>query len=109
MRGFRLWDFRTSHDQLLLRSPRSTEDAKNLDIAFVGVECVALPTKLRDLSIDVPSDDELHEAERALGRPIPKSQVFVIESGAHRHLVVAAAVKIFENDLDMFESRLEKF
>jgi hypothetical protein len=44
-----------------------------------------------------------------VGKAVPRNQVFVIESGGRRYVVVAAAVKVLENDLDIFESSLERF
>src|SRR5262249_34912827 len=108
-RRFRIWDFNVSHDQLLLRSPKSAEAPKNLDVAFVGVEYIELPTKMKDLAIVVPGDDDIRRAETVLGTSVPKSQVFTIESGHRRYLVVAAAMKAFENDLEVLESSLERF
>jgi hypothetical protein len=108
-RNFRLWDFRVSHDQLLLRSPKNTENPKNLDVAFVGVEYVELPTKLKDLTVGEAGDDDFRRADLGVGKAVPRDQVFVIESGGRRHVIVAAAMKVFENDLDRFESSLERF
>ena len=108
-RNFRLWDFRVSHDQLLLRSPKTAENPKNLDVAFVGVEYVELPTKLKELTVGEAGDNDFRRADQAVGSPVPRGQVFVIESGGRRYVVVAAAVKVFENDLDIFESSLERF
>lgn len=108
-RNFRLWDFRVSHDQLLLRSPKNAETPKNLDVAFVGVEYIELPTRMRELRIEEPEVDDHVRAEQALGRPVPHTQVFVIQTDDRRHIVVAAAVRFFENELDIFESSLERF
>jgi hypothetical protein len=107
-RSFRLWDFRVSHDQLLLRSPKNASAPRNLDVAFVGVEYLELPTKLRELTLGAAEPDDHKKAEQVLGRLIPKDWVFVISSDERRHLIVAAAVKVFENDLDIFESSLER-
>jgi hypothetical protein len=108
-RSFRLWDFRVSHDQLLLRSPKTKDIATNSDIAFVGVEYVELPTLLNDAALDEAGDDDIRRAELALGKTVPRSRVFVLKCGERRYLVVAAAMKSFENDLDLFESSLETF
>lgn len=108
-RDFRMWDFRVSHDQLLLRSPKTADNPRNLDVAFVGVEFVGLPTMLERLAIDDAQEADFRRADAALGVAVPRHRVFVIESGARRYIVVAAAMKVFENDLDLFESSLESF
>lgn len=41
--------------------------------------------------------------------PLKVNHVFVAESGGRRYVVVAAAVKVFENDLERTESSLERF
>jgi hypothetical protein len=106
---FRVWDFRVSHDQLLVRSPKNAQESKNIDIAFVGVEYMDLPTKMRDLVLNEVGHDDLRKAEDALGRVVPKDQVFAIRANNRNYLVVAAAMKVFENDLEVFESSLESF
>ncbi len=108
-RSFRLWDFRVSHGQLLLRSPKSKDLATNSDIAFVGVEYLELPTLLNDPTLDEAGDQDIGRAEVALGRAVPRDRVFVLKSGERRYVVVAAAMKSFENELDLFESSLERF
>lgn len=108
-RSFRIWDFRVSHDQLLLRSPKSASTPKNLDIAFVGVEYVELPTKMRDIKLCKAEVDEHKKIEQMLNKSVPLDQVFILETAERRYVIVAAAVKVFENELDIFESSLERF
>jgi len=108
-RNFRFWDFRVSHDQLLLRSAKNATTPRNVDVAFVGVEYVELPTKIRDLCLCDATAEDYAKAQDRLGRTVPNSQVYVVETEGRRYLVVAAAVKVFENDLEIFESSLERF
>lgn len=108
-RSFRLWDYRVSHDQLLLRSAKGPNHPRNLDVAFVGVEYIELPTMLRDLAFAPPVQDDLRRAEVALGRVPPLERVFAIESSERHYVIVAAAVRVFENDLEYSESSLERF
>ncbi len=108
-REFRLWDFRVSHDQLLLRSAKTDTFPTNIDIAFVGVEYIELPTRIESPTICPPAEADVERAQLALGRNIPSDQIFVVEAGNSRYLVVAAAMKASENDLDFMESSLERF
>ena len=108
-RNFRFWDFRVSHDQLLVRSAKNAITARNIDIAFVGVEYVELSTKIRDLRLVDAAAEDCRKVEDRLGRVVPISQVHVLETEGRRYFVVAAAMKVFESDLEVFESSLEKF
>lgn len=109
-RTFRVWDLRVSHDQLLLRSPKNESHPSNIDIIFVGVEYIGIPTMFRGLRIDAPTDDDCKAAEHALGASIAApNRVYVLENNGHRHIIVAAGMKMYENELDIFESSLESF
>lgn len=108
-REFKLWDFRVSHNQLLLRSPKTETPQMNIDILFVGVYYLDLPTFVPEPVISVPETSDFLKAQEALGRDVKKEELFVIKIGERRHIVVAVAMKIFENDLDLFESSLESF
>ena len=108
-RKFRLWDFKVSHDQLLLRSAKDNQHRENIDVAFVGVEYLELPTRLEELKIREGGDAEHRKTEELFGKRIAKGRVFVIESNDHCYIVVAAAMKVIENELDFFESSLEVF
>jgi hypothetical protein len=108
-RTFKLWDYRVSHNQLLLRSPKTEAMPTNIDIAFVGVEYLDLPTQLTNLVLVPAESADLDRANEVLGKVGLESEVFVIQAANRRHIVVAVAMKILENDLDIFESSLEKF
>jgi hypothetical protein len=108
-RRFRMWDYRVSHDQMLLRSPKSEEHLRNQDLVFVGVQYLELPTMLKELALVEPKAVERERVAQVLGRSIPEDQVFVLSTGQSRFLVVAAAMRSFENDLSFLESSLESF
>jgi hypothetical protein len=80
-----------------------------MDIAFVGVEYLDLPTTVPNPAMLSPDETDLRKAQEALGKPVKESDLFVFQIGDRRHLVVAAAMKLFENELDIFESSLERF
>ena len=108
-RTFRVWEYDVSHKQLLLRSPRDGTHSKNIDLVFVGVEYLDLPTSLHGVTIGTAVDTDVGRARDALGKPVGTNEVFVLESGRRRCLVVAASGRIEENDLDLFETSLERF
>jgi hypothetical protein len=42
-RYFQVWEFRVSHQQLLLRSPHDEQHPLCIDVIFAGVDYFALP------------------------------------------------------------------
>lgn len=105
-RLFRLWEFRVSHSELLLRSPKGRGGDRNLDVKFEGVDYLEMPTKLNELEVSNGSAEDVLHAEKRLGRPVPPAQVFCIGSRGERFLIVAGYYRTQENDLDLFVSSL---
>ena len=105
-RHFQIWEYKVGHQQLLIRSPKSQDHATNLDLIFVGVDYLALPDSMNGISI-VPANEA--EMEFASAFFDSYSKVTVLETGGKRHMVIAAKFRVFENDLDLFESSLESF
>jgi len=106
---FRLWEFNVSHNQLLLRSPKKKFQPQNVDIAFVGVGYLEIPTQLDGITICQPSADEIDKIGERLGKQVASDEIHVLSSGGKRYLIVANAKKVWNNDLDIFESSLEHF
>lgn len=50
---FQLWSYTVSHATLHLRSPASLDRGTQIDVLFVGVEAVQLPTTFTNLAITV--------------------------------------------------------
>jgi hypothetical protein len=101
---FQLWEYRVSHGQMLVRSPKSPTQQTNVDIVFVGVEYVDLPRYLRELEIEEPTEADIAFAEDRLGKPVDAKAITVLRAKGKHHIVVAAAVKVTESDMDIFES-----
>jgi hypothetical protein len=109
-RTFRLWDYHVSHDQLLLRSAKTESHPHNLDVVFVGVEYVRMPTHLKGLDIEPASPGEIMATGTEIGRTVAHpSQVYTVTSGRERYVIVAASVRTEQNDLDIFVSSVESF
>lgn len=102
-RRFQFWMYRVSHGELLVRSPRDTENDENLDLIFVGVEYVDLPRLLLGIKVDVPTPADLNWLAGHVGRSVQASNVTVLETQGRRHLVLASFFKIEMNKLDLFE------
>lgn len=66
-RVFQLWDYTVGHAQLLLRSPATTDEPFNIDIVFLGVETLDIPTRMEGLSMEKP--ERLARSERDWHNP----------------------------------------
>ena len=108
-RYFEFWEFRVSHTQLLIRSPRTKDQPRNIDVIFSGVAYVNLPTKLGPIEIASATADDLSRARSDFRDDVVAGDVHVFVSGNKRWVIVAAAMRTNENDLDLFESSLESF
>lgn len=106
-REFKIWDYLVSHRQMVIRSLGPEEDSPNLDLHFRGVEFVRAPTVFRGLSVVAPTDAEVAEAEALVGPPgFDRFTVWVLESGEHRHLVVAESLDVAETDFPTMSTAL---
>lgn len=108
-RHFRLWDYTVSHDQLLLRSPGTPESPKNLDVIFLGVDYLSIPTMLTGLKLGRASVKDSAKVIGRLKEAPDCCEVYAVVTGGHRYYIVAVAFRVYENDLDLFESSLEYF
>ncbi len=112
-RTFKIWEYQVSHGQLLIRSPKAPatnaapERTTNIDLAFVGVEYMALPRVFRGLELSDPTREELKQLELLLGRPLEPENVRMLVSEGRRFSVVASSFTVSENDWDIFESPFE--
>ena len=106
-REFKIWDYLVSHRQMVIRSLGPEEDSPNLDLHFRGVEFVRAPTVFRGLSVVPPTGAEVADAEALVApRRCDQSMVWVLESGGHRHLVVAKSLDVGETDFPMMSTAL---
>lgn len=99
-RKFKLWYYTISHKQMLLRSI-GNGDMSNLDIYFNDVLYVDLPTELDKIEILKPTQDDINYITQRIGNT--NRVITVLLSGVNKYYVVASVVKIFENNLSMFE------
>lgn len=71
---------------------------------FAGVEYMDLPRFLRGLEVDEPNDADVSIIGERLDTLGSSDRIFVIKSNNRRYHVVAAALKISENELAIFDS-----
>lgn len=112
-RIFKVWEYQVSHGQLLVRSPKapassfSPERTTNLDIAFSGVEYMALPRIMRGVELVLAEPAELEALAEIVEHPLDVQNVMIFRSSSHRFPVVASRMAVSENDWDVFESPFE--
>lgn len=108
-RRFQLWDYTVGHQQMLLRSPAGPGFPKNIDIAFVGVRYLGIPSTLEGVEIGEASAEDLAELPDTLRGDSDGSDIHVLRSGGRRYVVVAVNYSVLENELDLDETSLEYF
>jgi hypothetical protein len=104
---FKLWEYRVSHKQLLIRCPKllpESASSRNVDLKFYNVEYINLPTVFHDLEIDEANRDEIAFANRCLGKPVDEARVFVLKSREGRHMLIAGVLAVSESVMGVFES-----
>ncbi len=105
-RRFRLWEYNVSHDQLLIRSPRSSELDTNIDLVFWNVHYFAIPTWFDGIVLDHATLKEIQSTSSATR---PTHDVFSLACAGSRHIIIAGGFKVLRNKLDISDSSLEHF
>lgn len=107
-RQFKLWDYNVSHQQLLLRSPRTGNETNNLDVVFWGVKHVCLPSILDELSLRLATTEEANRLSDMITTDsgVP---VFRVQASDGSGVVVADGCKVMQNELEIFDSSLVYF
>jgi hypothetical protein len=108
-RTFKLWDYNVSHNQLLIRSPKNEDINSNIDLKFVGVSYLNIPTLFEGCSFVKPIPDEINKIAYILKGKFNLDNIFVISTSEERYIVVAKSCHFSENNLDIFETTLECF
>jgi hypothetical protein len=108
-RLFQIWDYNVSHSQMLLRSPVSPGDIRNIDIIFWGIDYLGIPSKFQGIEVCEATAEEMAAIHSTVGQKYVKPRVYCLSTGGARFFVAAVGFKILENDLDLFESSLEYF
>lgn len=104
-RIFKLWDYSVSHQQLLIRSPKTPDIPTNIDLLFWGVKHLTIETMLRGVEV-VLTDDTSDVPDSASRFVNDGYKVFRIQSGGSCFIVVALGFRALENQLDIFESTI---
>ena len=106
-RSFQVWEYRVSLGFLLIRSPITPDMKPNIDIICAGVEYMALPTNLGEITISDATEKEIFDIENIIKKKITvPTRVWVMENSKGRFPLVAAGLQIKEFHGDIFESSL---
>jgi hypothetical protein len=104
-RDFQLWEYRVSHGSLLIRSPAGPGFETSIDIICVGVEYLAAPRHLGEITVSEATAAEIERLEEILGKNLlPPSRVWALQGSRQRSLVVGVALKVQEHRGDIFDS-----
>lgn len=68
---------------------------------------MALPRHLHDLTIDMPTRDEIEELRQILGKDLSQNEITIVVADGNRHPVVSTQMKIETNTLDLFDYPFE--
>lgn len=103
-RTYRVWTYRVSHDQLLIRSARSSVHSVNSDLMFYGVMHMALPSLMHGLEV-------YKEPRESARHSIPNFReldfAFRLRSANEDFWVAAGGLRVEENELGLWETHLE--
>ena len=99
-RHFKLWEYRVSFQQALIRSPATPEINTNIDLAFWGVEYLNISDEFHGLDLVVS------EAVRIPVKVSEHCRKFTLTSARNEFCIAAMSCRVFENTLDIFDSSL---
>ena len=82
---------------------------KNVDIRFRGVEYIELPIACFKLSFEEATDADSFEVRTKLNRDLYEDEkLLILRCDSQRYKVVAFHVVVEENELELFDSTLER-
>ena len=106
-RLFQIWDYNVSHSQMLLRSPVSPGEIRNIDIVFWGVAYLGIPSRFQGIEVCEATAEEMAAIHSTVGQKYVKPALYSLSTSGTQFFIAAVGYKVFENDLDLFESSLE--
>jgi hypothetical protein len=104
-RLFQLWSYTTSHSQLLLRSPKSSEYPTRIDVLFKNVANINLPTLLSGLTVNALSESEAaHLFQQFDAQAIKGMHLFSITDTNLNGHVIAGSIAWHEDNSEYNEA-----
>jgi hypothetical protein len=108
-RAFQLWEYRVSHQQLLIRSPKTDKFNKNIDVIFRGVKLMDIITSLDEVKFEKPQKNDFQSLNPIWFKDDSPYELYILASENRRNKIVAVGIQVIENNLDLFETSLEFF
>lgn len=108
-RQFKLWDYNVSHNQLLIRSPRTSTLLENIDVVFWGVEYASLSSSFETIGIRIASENDRECIARSIGGSLSGANVFFLHESDDRFFIISSGFKVLKNYLEIFDSSLVYF
>ena len=101
-RHFRIWKYRVSHGQLLLRSVPTDTEHSRVEVLFRSVVAIKTTMELDSLKIRRPSEAELLEISQQAGIPVQKidAMTFIIETKTSTGYLIAHDFTTAEDEGD---------
>jgi hypothetical protein len=108
-RRFGIYDFKISHEQLLLRSSKDSNFEQNIDIIFYGVKFIQLPSHLFGLAISLIEDSTDLPATIPDGILVllKDNEIFEIDTQTDQHFfIVCKLIQVYQNVQEFGETSL---
>lgn len=101
-RIFQVWTYTVGHASLLLRSPKETAGDRRIELLFLDVAGLQLPTTLRGLNVSMSPVAEGTAAAQSIAEP--RHRLFVCRTNGFDGWVVAGAMAWREDDLEYYDA-----
>jgi hypothetical protein len=104
-RSFRLWMYVVSHQSLLLRSIRTELEPSRIDVAFVEVEEVYMPTSLDSLEISAPLHPLSTDVPRVARESNPRARLFRLQRDRDWYVIASSCAAAMDDKGDFERSQ----
>jgi hypothetical protein len=88
-RNFQLWEYHVSHGSLLIRSPAGPGIETRVDIICMGVEYLAAPRHLGEITVCPATEAEVEHLEKVLQKKLSPLHVWVFANAPLRSSQIA--------------------
>jgi hypothetical protein len=98
-----MWFYTVGHKTLLLRSPKAPNAPSRIDVLFVNVAAIHLPTILDSLMVSEATETEATDVPVLAHRDLEGRKVFAVRAGEVTGYVVAGAAAWHEDQREYDE------
>ena len=108
-RKFKFWFYHITHSEAIIRSERTEEFEKNIDIYFGDIQYMEMPAVLSELKLDNANEADIIYLAEKTGKAVRPKDVTVLLSGGRRYYIIASIIRIMENSLEPNELPIVTF